>query len=154
MPPGTPTDFYFLYFTNSPNWYFSGAYGADLYVNYFNTNDFILTNLWLSAQASKPVGQYFWIAGSFYKLTSPLAIPTDTYEIFSYCDMARTRAIGAQSNVGGQFWSNAKFNQVDLSSSPYNFGGAPKGHSQQFLDNYAYESDFWRAVLRSMGLKP
>jgi hypothetical protein len=154
VPPGTPTDFYFLYFTNSPNWYFSGAYGADLYVNYFNTNDFILTNLWLSAQASKPVGQYFWIAGSFYKLTSPLAIPTDTYEIFSYCDMARTRAIGAQSNVGGQFWSNAKFNQVDLSSSPYNFGGAPKGHSQQFLDNYAYESDFWRAVLRSMGLKP
>jgi len=127
------------------------------YINYFNTNDYVLTNLWRQTQDLKPAGLpvlgYHWDGTNFSKGAFPrslLLFPTDTYEIFSYCDEARSEAIGAQPNLGGPFFGQPN---VDLSGSRYGFGGKQKDHSAQFLSYAAYQWDFWLDVLKSMGLK-
>jgi hypothetical protein len=150
---------YAIYYTNAAPPYFCGVGGADAYVNYFNTNDYVLTNLWRTTEDSKPDLGYGFDGTNFYKGYpllgySPLLFPTNTYEIFSYCDEARCDAIGAQPNLGGPFWSVGTFQQADLGALPLSFGGKPKDHSAQFLSYCAHRWDFWYGVLKTMGLKP
>jgi len=152
IPPsadsGTP-DRYSFY--NGSACYFAGVGGAGIYINYFNTNDFMLTNTWCSTEDGKPdlIIGYVYIGTNFYKnVTTPLLFPANTYEIFSYCDEARCEAIGAQSNLGGPF---AGLLQVDLAGFPYNF--KDKDHSAEFLSDCADRWEFWAAVFNSLGLK-
>jgi hypothetical protein len=139
--------------------YFYGVMGAGTYINYFNTNDWLLTAKWRQEQDAKPDSGHRWDGTSFWRRTSVLAdtlllFPLDRYEIFACCDEARCEALGAQANVGGQFWTGVKFNQVDLSAFPHNFGNADKDHSAQFLSDCADRWEFWYGVLNSMGFKP
>ena len=152
---GTP-DRYINYYTTGAPCYFSGVGAARSYINYFNTNDFVLTNRWRSDQDNKPASGYHWNGTSFSKgLFWPytlLVFPSDTYEIFSYCDEARSEAIGAQPNLGGPFRIPK---QMDLGAFPYSFDNREHNHSAQFLWNTAVDPmwKFWDAALKSMGLK-
>lgn len=156
---GTPNR-YIWYYTNFALPYFSGVGGAGAYINFFNTNDFVLTNSWRTDQDTKPAltlnlsHQYRWDGTNFLKgfsaFTELLLFPGDRYEIFSYCVEARAEASGAQPNLGGKFDANRELN---LSTLTYSASGGTD-HSGQFKSFHAYEWTFWRAVLTSMGLNP
>jgi hypothetical protein len=153
---GTPNRF-LAYYTNGAPPFFYNVGGADNYFNYFNTNDFLLTNRWRTTQDAKPDFGYQWDGTNFSSgVLAPqlLLFPVDTFEIFSYCDEARCDAIGAQANLAGPFWSGSGYNQVDLAGPPYLFSGQEKEHRRQFLNGPADVWSFWRSVLRSVGLKP
>ena len=149
---------YLSYYTNATGAqpYFPNVGGADVYINYFNTNDWLLTGKWRNEQDAKPdvLRGYHWDGTNFYRYVFPnsllLLFPADAYEIFSYCDEARCEAIGAQPSVAGAFRSTQ---EVDLSAPPYNFGDLEKYHSAQFLSDAASRWKFWDAVMKSMGLK-
>jgi hypothetical protein len=79
-----------------------------------------------------------------------LNFPGDTYTIFSYCDEARSYALGAQTNVAGVF-STAK--QIDLEQLPYNFSSEHKYHSGEFRSDNTQRGVFWNTVLIQMNLK-
>ncbi len=157
---GTP-DRYANYWTNGAPCYFNNPAGAGTCVNFYNTNDWALRLLWTLDQDAKPdnsptsypgyhystSGGYFYkIAGSF---TPHLNFPTNTYEIFSFCDEARCQALGRQRDVGGIFATN----QVGLDGAPYGFGLPHKFHSGEFRSNNAQRWQFWNTVLVKMGLK-
>jgi hypothetical protein len=150
IPPGaddgTPNR-YLFYYTNGAAPYFWGSGGAATYINYFNTNDVVLINAWRSSQDEKPVTGYFWIGTNFFKAGATLLFPTNTYEIFSYCDEARCEAIGAQPGLMFPFDVSE---QVDLSTLPASIGS---DHSGQFESFCADEWPFWDKLLRSMRLK-
>jgi hypothetical protein len=153
LDSGTPNR-YLYYYTNGLPWYFSRAAGAGIYINYFNTNDYLLTGAWRRTQDEKPDIGYGWDGTNFFRgfplSYSLLLFPTNTYEIFAYCDEARCEAIGAQPNLGGQF--NTSF-QVNLAAPLYSFSAEQKDHSAQFLSDCADRWPFWDAVLKSMSLK-
>jgi hypothetical protein len=150
---GTPNR-YAMYYTNGAPTYFYNVVGAGTYINYFNTNDSILTNDWRSTEDTKPDLGYHWNGTNFSKgfITpySLLLFPVDTYEIFSYCDEARCQAIGAQPNLGGPFDT---VHQLNLSTLPVLVLGIGRDHSGEFKSFCADEWAFWDAVLRSMLLK-
>ena len=150
LDPGTP-DRYWAYYTNGALPYFTGVGGAKAYINYFNTNDDVLTNLWCSTENSKPDFGYHWNGTNFSILlpSRPLLFPADTYRIFSYCDTARCQAIGAQPNLGGPFSIPA---QLDLTTLPFSVSGVYTDHNGQFKSFCADDWAFWYAVLKSMGL--
>jgi hypothetical protein len=152
LDDSTP-DRYINYYTSGAPCYFSGVGGAGIYINYFNTNDTVLTNDWRSDQDRKPAlsltYSYHWDGTNFSKnFGTPLVFPTNTYEIFSYCDEARSEAIGAQPNLRGRFLTSG---QVDLTGA-FGFGGTLRWHSMEFLSDCANAWDFWDAVLKSMGI--
>jgi hypothetical protein len=152
----TPNRYAHYYQSNSPP-YFNGVVGAVNYINFYNTNDYALAAIrWQLDQDLKPAGTigygYTPDNGKFYKeyYGTELVFPTDTYEIFSFCDEARCYALGAQPNVGGPFQTA---NQVDLSAAPFNFGAAHKGHSAQFRSTNMERAAFWNRFLIRAGLK-
>jgi hypothetical protein len=149
---GTP-DRYLNYYTNTAPPYFWGVGGADTYINYFNTNDNLLTNSWRSTEDEKPDLGYHWNGTNFSTgLVAPytlLLFPVDTYEIFSYADEARCDAIGAQAGLGGPF---RPLLQLNLSTLFFNTHGVHLDHNGQFKSYAADDWAFWRAVLTSMGL--
>jgi hypothetical protein len=137
--------------------YFAGVGGAETYINYFNTNDVVLTNLWRNTQNTKPDFLYGFNGTNFYTgiplLNTPLFFPANTYEIFAYCDEARCEAMGAQPNLGGPFLINRQLNLSTLSSFVVSLY---ENHNAQFLSFSADTWPFWREVLgtRGFGLKP
>jgi hypothetical protein len=148
---GTP-DYYSFY--NGSACYFAGVGGAGLYINYFNTNDFLLTNRWCSDQDAKcdAFSGFRWDTANFYRGYFPgliLLFPSDRYEIFSYADEARCLPIGAQPNLGFPFVVSR---QVDLTAS-FSFKNKEQDHSAQFVDDCAHLWEFWGQVLNSLGLK-
>jgi len=163
---GTP-NCYSNYWTNGAPCYFNSSAGAGTYVNFFNTNDYALVQLWEPDQDFKPdngglsyPGYFYSVSGLhpngfYYQFGSAtnsfhnLNFPGDTYTIFSYCDEARCHALGAQINVGGKFADN----QIELDGSPYNFGSAHKYHSGEFRSDYAQRWQFWNEVLISFELE-
>jgi pimeloyl-ACP methyl ester carboxylesterase len=154
---GTPDRYANYYASNAPS-YFNGSAGAGTYVNFFNTNDWALTTLWEPDQDFKPdnglnyPGYFYSSSSGFYKIagsTISLNFPGDTYEIFSFCDEARSHALGAQVNVGGKFSGN----QVELDTSPYNLKNNHIFHSGEFRSDNAQRAAFWNAVLVQMKLK-
>jgi hypothetical protein len=166
LSASTPDD-YAYYWTNGAPCYFNGSSGAGTYVNFFNTNDWALTFLWPEDQNLKPDNGLNY-PGYFYSVSSlhpngfyvqygsgtnafrNLNFPGDTYPIFSFCDEARSQALGAQAGVGGVF-STAK--QIDLKSDPYDFAGNHVDHSGEFRSDNARRGPFWNAVLTQMKLK-
>ena len=59
LDSGTP-DRYLNYYTSNAPPYFAGVGGAIAYINYFNTNDFVLTNKWRLDQDLKPDTSRFY----------------------------------------------------------------------------------------------
>jgi len=146
---GTP-DCYAYYWTNGAPSYFNGVRGAGTYVNFCNTNDWALTQLWEPDQGLKPdAGYHYELPGQFYYLFTPINFPTNTYQIFSFADEARSYALGAQADVGGKF-NNI---QVELDAAPYNFGRVHKYHSGEFRSDNPQRWQFWNAVLVNFELK-
>ncbi len=152
LDSGTPNR-YAHYYTDSSPCYFNSSAGAGAYVDFFNTNDWALTQLWRPDEDLKPDTGYGWDGTNFYSGTIfhlYLLFPVDTYAIFSYCDEARCQALGAQVNVGGVFSTSR---QIDLRQPPYNFGDPHIYHSGEFRSDYAQRWQFWDEVLVQMGLK-
>jgi hypothetical protein len=152
LDSGTPNR-YAHYYTDSSPCYFNSSAGAGAYVNFYNTNDWALTQLWRPDEDLKPDTGYGWDGTNFYSGTIfhlYLLFPVDTYAIFSYCDEARCQALGAQVNVGGVFSTSR---QIDLRQPPYNFGDPHIYHSGEFRSDYAQRWQFWDEVLVQMGLK-
>jgi hypothetical protein len=154
----TPNRYLWYYTNNAPN-YFSGVGGASAYINVYSTNDNFLTNVWRSDQDNKPALPgvpgygYHWDGVNFSQGWVPpfyttLTFPTNTYEIFSYCDEARCEAIGAQPNLRGPFDPTR---QLDLTTLP--FGPNYLDHNAEFKASCAREWAFWHAVFTSMGFK-
>jgi hypothetical protein len=101
--------------------YFNRIAGAGAYINFFNPLDYALTRPWKVDQEAKPDNSITGYPGYHYDVSSlhpngyytqygsgandyhNLNFPNDTYQIFSYCDEARSYALGAQANVGGVF---------------------------------------------------
>ncbi len=171
--PNTPTvslgssdvgepNVYAHYWNATNSQYFSGVVGAASYVNFFNTNDFVL-NHWLDYQPAKPVTSlnynYSSTRGYYtnHYLNDPnpfiLTFPAKTYEIFAFCQQAKCNCIGEQPSVGGQFTFRSIPQQVDLRLAPYNFGNEHKYHSGQFRSDNMSRAVFWNQVLVQMGLK-
>ena len=152
---GTPNA-YAHYWTSTNSCYFNGVTGASAYVNFYNPVDYALTGKWELGQDFKPDGSdgYRYSGGTFYHdvpiNATIIALPTNTYEIFAYCDEARCRALGAQANVGGAFTISA---QLDLDAL-YNFGSLHKGHSGEFRSTIINRGPFWDEMLKTMLLKP
>jgi len=81
-----------------------------------------------------------------------LNFPENTYELFSYCIEARSYALGAQADVGGEFSGN----QVNLRSAwPSDLDGyiAHKWHSAEFRSDNMQRALFWNQTLIKMKLK-
>lgn len=157
--PGYPTpNRYADYWTNGAPCYFNAVAGAANYVNFFNPQDWAL-NWWKTDQDTKPDFDYGWYGSpseTYYHLntlgiTNYLSFPTNTYTIFSYISEGLSWPVGQQANVGGVF---AQKFQVDLSSSPYNFGDTHKYHSGEFRSNNMLRGPVWQQLLQVMGLQP
>jgi hypothetical protein len=156
LDSGTP-DRYATYWTNSAPCYFNGISGAGKYVNFFNVNDWALTLLWQPDEDIKPDLGYGYVSSTdqFYKnfYNTALFFPANTYEIFSYADEARSYALGAQPHTAGVFKKGFVFQEVELDSSPFNFGSSHKYHSGEFRSDTPQRWQFWSQVLLQMGLK-
>lgn len=162
----TPDD-YAHYWTNGAPCYFNSSAGAGTYVNFYNTNDWALAGLWPIDQNAKPDNSITGYPGYHYSVSSlhtngfyvqfgsgtndfqNFNFPDDTYVIFSFCDEARSYALGAQANVNGKFAGN----QVNLRADPYDFSDAHKYHSGEFRSDNTRRWQFWNTVLVQMGLE-
>jgi hypothetical protein len=146
---------YAQYWTSTSPQYFYNIGGAANFVNYYNTNDYALSpTLWELNQKLKPddtTGSYGYNVTSnlFFRGTTTLIFPTNTYEIFSFCDEARARALGRQPNVGGAFTVGA---QIDLNATPFAFGTPHKGHSAQFRSYNALRWVYWDQLLSTFNI--
>lgn len=157
LDSATP-DRYAHYFTNGAACYFNASSGAETYVNFFNTNDFALDK-WQTDQNLKYDSGWNYNLGSdqFERYSfgwHPLYFPTNTYEIFAYCDEARCYALGAQANVGGKFFGN----QVKLPDvwppDPYNGNyTAHLWHSAQFRADTTSAWQLWRQTIVTFDLQ-
>jgi len=149
-------DVYSHYWTATNAQYFADAIGAATYVDYYNTNDFVL-NFWLDDQLVKPqtlLGYgYNYSLSEYYVDSSLLGFPADTYRIFAFCQQADCNCIGEQGNIGGQFTSLGIPQQVNLRLAPYNFGNQHKYHSGQFRSDNMSRAVFWNQLLIQMNLK-
>ena len=93
------------YWTATNDQYFADAIGAASCVNFFNTNDFVL-DYWLGYQRNKPVTNlgYGYISGQYYQGIGSgptvMTFPTNTYQIFSFCQQAKCNCIGEQEDGG------------------------------------------------------
>ncbi len=149
---GEPNCYLHYYASNSPC-YFSGSLGATTYVNFFNTNDYVL-NQWFIGQEYKPDTSldYGYSSGQFE--INPggriLTFPANTYEIFAFCLQARCNCIGEYPGLGGLF--NPAL-QVDLQLPPYNYGNTHKYHSGEFRSDNMQRWPFWNQLLKTDGLK-
>jgi hypothetical protein len=150
LDAGDP-DYYANYWTNGAPSYFTNVIGAGHYINFFNTNDWAL-DYWQVDQNLKPdtVPGYEYSGTYFDQGSRILGFPTNTYEIFSYCDQARCYAIGAQPSLGGAFQGQ----QVELDGPPYNYGSAHKYHSAQFRSDNMDRANFWNQLLIQMRMNP
>ncbi len=165
LDDGTPNRYAEYWQSNSPP-YFNSVSGAANYVNFFNTNDYALAAVrWQLNQSLKPDGSMGYQYGppgtwsnnedEFRRYSGmdwrTLHFPTNTYELFSFCIEARCYALGAQSGVGGVFLTS---DEIELNSSPFNFGVEHKYHSGQFRSTNMKRAVFWDELLKTLELKP
>jgi hypothetical protein len=160
---------YAHYWTNSSPCYFNATAGAGTYVNFYNTNDYALETYalgWTTDQDMKPDNGWGWnVANGFYRegivFQTPLNFPTNTYEIFAYCDEGRCHALGAQADVGGTFttarqvdmhsvWPPDTHLQQQMHGLPYS---AHVWHSAEFRSDNASRAIFWNTVLGITGFR-
>jgi len=154
---GTP-NCYANYWTVGAPCYFNGINGASAFVNFYNTNDYALSLLlWQLDQNSKPDSPYGYnpYPGFFYRYyeTTALNFPTNTYELFAYCDEARCYALGAQTGVKGAFTGSQTDLQSVWPSDPLknqNFS-SHFWHSAEFRSDYPQQVNFWRTILGRNG---
>ncbi|HEV2692653.1 MAG TPA: alpha/beta hydrolase [Verrucomicrobiae bacterium] len=126
--------------------YFSGVTGN--LINFYNTNDFALESgtwhglqaNWVANQISQKPEDYGYRNGQTYSYNPDTFITsagysfsdytvTNPYEIMSQVARSRSRAVGAQENVGGVI--NATLS-VDLKTT-FQFGNTRAEHSAEFL---------------------
>ena len=151
---------YAIYYTSGATNYFNGSAGAGTCVNFYNIQDWALTQAWEPDQDLKPdtdysstttngVESYAYIGGFS---TQHLYFPQDTYQIFSYIIEARCYALGAHPDVKGVFQKSGVPLQVNLGIAPYNFGQQHIYHSGEFRSDNAQRWQFWNAVLANFGI--
>jgi hypothetical protein len=137
--------------------YFSGVSSAGSRANFFNQNDYALTN-WITDQYWKPdhgvafPGYYYDFPPSshptgYYYIITPnsydLYFPTDRYKIFAYCVQSPCYAMGATANVAGftpvnlaaGLWPPDPFAGHNYSTHPW--------HSAEFLFSTVEQSSWW-----------
>jgi hypothetical protein len=155
-------DCYAHYWTSNAPCYFNGSAGAGVYVNFYNPNDWALTNAWLLFQKAKPTlspsYSYNPETGIYYKNFSlnQLSFPTNTYELFDTLIQAPCYALGMQPDVKGAFQKSEIPQQIDLQSVwPLDAGGYKDHvwHSAEFRSDSAQRWQFWNQVLVQMRLK-
>ena len=154
---GAP-DRYAQYYTNGAPCYFNASAGAGTYVNFFNVNDWALTNAWLLFQNSKPIldlNYSFTPPDSYFKNSGSIQLffPANTYELFDEIIQSRSYALGMQAGVKGAFQKGGASQQVELDAAPYNFGPQHIYHSGEFRSDNAQRWQFWNQVLIKMKLK-
>jgi hypothetical protein len=151
-----PADMYANYWTSNSPCYFNATAGAGTYVNFYNANDWALNaEHWQLNQDLKPDSGYTYnpYFGLFERGNVMLYMPTNTYEVFSYADPARSFALGAQQNVNGAF----KGAQVNLPSvwppDTHPQGGYQEHvwHSAEFRSDNPSRALFWNTVLGVQG---
>jgi len=74
-----------------------------------------------------------------------LVFPDDTHEIFSYAAEARSKALGAQTEL-------TYFSDFDIQSSPLNYDENHYSHSRQFRSNIIDEKTYWSFVHECLSL--
>jgi hypothetical protein len=133
----------------------NGSVGAGGYINFYNTNDYALGK-WGTDETLKPDLGFSYFLAQFWRgtiPTTPLYFPTNTYEIFAFCDPAPSYALGAQPNVDGAFgglqidlptiWPIDLLGKEDYSSHFW--------HSAEFRGDYPPQVNFWRTILGAQG---
>jgi len=149
----------------TPNtyWVYPGSIGGAVsghLVDFYNVNDYALATgtvggfpvSWEANQKSyKPdypfgystdgtnCSKYNGLQG----VTSPV---TDSHEIMSFCARPRSKAVGAQPNVGGVIFSTG---QVDLTAS-FNFQNRWDQHSAEFNWNIQQLGGFYHMLLNTL----
>ena len=150
---------YAIYYTSGATNYFNGSAGAGTCVNFYNTQDWALTQAWEPDQDTKPDTDYSWTTNGVESYayiggfsTQHLYFPQDTYQIFSYIIEARCYALGAQPDMGGVFKKAGATQQVNLGALPYSFGSQHIYHSGEFRSDNAQRWQFWQQFLLSTKL--
>jgi hypothetical protein len=153
-------DYYSQYSPNGGACYFNYSAGAGTYINFFNSNDWALVQLWEPNEDLKPASGYGFEANfmqtNFYRGTlgnnTPLVLPAFTYSVYSYCDPASCWALGAQSSVNGAF----KGSQINLqtifppdpsTTDPNKEYSTHVWHSAEFRSDNPSRAEFWNSVL-------
>jgi pimeloyl-ACP methyl ester carboxylesterase len=135
-----------------------GAVSGQLF-DFYNTNDFALATgtvggfpvSWEANQKSyKPDSGFGYTtdgANCFNALQGYRTV-TDEHEIMSFCARPRSKAVGAQPNVGGVILTTG---QVDLTGA-FNFLGNWDEHSAEFNWNIQRLNGFYRQLGISLGV--
>jgi hypothetical protein len=149
---------YANYWTNGAPCYFNNSAGAGTYLNFYNTNDYALSALlWQLDQNAKPDFGYVYDGynGTFFRGTivlDQLFFPTNTYELFAYCDEARCYALGAQADVNGVFSGQQNLQGLWLTDPLHNQNFSSHfWHSAEFRGDYPAQINFWRTLLGRNG---
>ncbi len=125
-------------------------------VNFFNTNDFALATgtlpllgavSWEANEASyKPDSGYYVTNGTNAWKLIPNRLLTDAREIMSFVARPRSKAVGAQPDVGGTLYT---IGEIDLKAS-FGFDNKKEDHSAQFNWNIQNLWPFYRTLITSL----
>lgn len=81
--------------------------------------------------------------GSLFSERVPLALPGDTYRIFTYAAEAHSLALGAVQSTG-----NASWVVHDLTGDGFGYNDNSYSHSRQFRSNVVAEQGYWSLLTR------
>ncbi len=128
--------------------YFDGfGVAAGTVVNFFNRQDYALTNrlVWPFNQKTKPDSGFGYESGEFFQEDSGgnrtvFRFPGDHAVIFAHIAPAHSRALGAEPVIAG-------LGAFDLQQPPHNFTDDSRDHSAQFRSDIARRRFYWQAIL-------
>jgi hypothetical protein len=135
--------------------YAANVLGAVNSVNFWNPLDYALDKWCINHDVTRPVSPYAYTASNWFFEGYPsvpdivyrhLGFPANKYEIFPFCAMSFSWALGAQGGVAGPF-----LDEADLDSS-FGFGNLTPGHSKQFYFTIADLWPFWDLVYQKFDL--
>jgi hypothetical protein len=131
-------------------------------INMYSGKDSALDDIpWSASQASNPhesfgydtsTGQYKeWVNGSNPPyISAELKVDKDYDKIFAHICMARSNALGRESNLTG----NVIDKEVNLADDNLcGFTGSDADHSAQFLSYFANRRIFWLTLAKKLKLK-
>ena len=134
----------------------SGAVSGHVY-DFFNTNDYALaTGTWGGVAVSWEANQenykpdtgfgYTTDGTNCFNARQGYRTVTDSREIMSFCARPRSKAVGAQPNVGGVLLTSG---QVDLKGS-FGFDTDKSEHSAEFNWNIQRLNGFYHTLLNAL----
>ena len=148
----------------TPNtyWGYPGSIGGAVsghLVDFYNTNDYALAtgsifliggvNWEANQETFKPdAGQGYRVDSTGTNCYNGFNVISDPREIMAFCARPRSKAVGAQPNVGGAIYTSG---QIDLTGS-FNFRSGSDQHSAQFNWPIQQVSGFYRQLGISLGV--